>query len=221
MGRVRHLVWDWNGTLFDDAGALIDATIAAFHAAGLPPITRRQYQRLHVKPPRLFFERLADRPLTDAEHDSVVRLFREAYHLRRGGIRLTHDAVDALTRWRRSGRGQSLLSMYEHSALVQLVLKSGIADFFTRVDGLVDSESGHKAPHLARHLTRLGLDPAEVALIGDSADDAAAAAECGAACVLYHSGEHALHSPEHLAAAGVPVVRSLREGVDRLLAADA
>lgn len=215
---VRHLVWDWNGTLFDDAAALIDSTAEAFEVFGLEAITRHDYQRLHVKPVRVFFERLAGRALTGTEHDTLLRLFREAYARRRNEIRLTHDAVAALTRWRDTGCSQSLLSMYRHTELVPLVERLGLAGLFDRVDGVTDAETGGKAPLLARHLEQLGIDPGSVALIGDSVDDALAARAAGAKCVLYHGGEHALHSIDHFGELGVPVVRSLRDGVERLRA---
>ena len=49
---IEHLVWDWNGTLFGDGRALIESTIEAFAAAGMPPITRELYQRHHSQPIR-------------------------------------------------------------------------------------------------------------------------------------------------------------------------
>ena len=59
---------------------------------------------------------------------------------------------------------------------------------------------------LARHLAVLELQPADVLLVGDSVDDADAAADTGAACVLYDGG---YHDRGALDAVGVPVVGSL------------
>src|SRR5262249_42074924 len=70
--RIEHIVWDWNGTLFGDSAALIDATIEAFHAAGLPAVTRERYQRHHAQPIPLFYNRLAGRDLSDAEQDALA-----------------------------------------------------------------------------------------------------------------------------------------------------
>ena len=56
---------------------------------------------------------------------------------------------------------------------------------------------------LARHLAVLELQPADVLLVGDSVD---AAADAGAACVLYDGG---YHDRSALYAVGVPVVGSL------------
>lgn len=217
MSEVEHIIWDWNGTLFADGEALIEATVEAFRAAGLPPITRADYRARHRQPIPEFYESLAGRALTAAEQATIDRFFQRAYLRRRDNIPLTHDAVDALNRWRTASGRQSLLSMHPHERLIRLVDKFGIGHYFRAVDGLVAGESGRKAPHLRRHLDKLGADPERTLLVGDSVDDATAALECGVMCLLYHAGDHALHAVEHFEDVQVPIVRGLGEMITRLL----
>ncbi|QUQ68356.1 HAD family hydrolase [Kutzneria sp. CA-103260] len=212
---VEHIVWDWNGTLFGDGAALIESTIAAFRAAGLTAVTRESYQRHHTQPIPLFYERLAGRDLTEDEQTALAGHFQTAYLKIRDTIPLSPGALTSLQRWRDTGRSQSLLSMYPHDELMPLVRKAGIADYFTIVDGLREGERGRKAPHLRRQLDELGLDPSTVLLVGDSADDAAAARECGTSFRLYHAGRDALHARDHFA--GMSIVDSLGEAVDAAL----
>lgn len=214
---IDHLVWDWNGTLFADSRALIESTIEAFSAAGMLPITREMYQHHHAQPIPRFYDRLAGRVLTEQEQAVLAEQFQIAYLKRRDTTPLTGDAVEALTQWADTGRTQSLLSMYPHERLLPLVDKAGIRDFFTTVDGLVGDESHRKAPHLQRQLNKLGRAPDRVLLIGDSADDALAAQACGVRCLLYHAGEHALHSRDHFSSLDTPVVETLREAVELAL----
>jgi phosphoglycolate phosphatase-like HAD superfamily hydrolase len=214
---ITHIAWDWNGTLFGDGQALIDSTIDAFIAAGMPQVSRELYQLHHSQPIPLFYNKLAGRTLTAAEQQLLAQLFKEAYLKRKEDIALTRGAVEALTLWKEAGRQQSLLSMYPHDELIRLVDKEGIAGFFARIDGLVDAERDRKAPHLRFHLDQLRLSPDRVLVIGDSADDALAARECGVACLLYHAGEHALHALEHFADLQVPVVTGLRQAVADVL----
>ena len=211
---VEHIVWDWNGTLFGDSGALIAATIDAFQACGMPKITRADYRRHHIQPIPLFYERLAGRPLSEEEQKDLDRCFRTAYARHRRSVTLTAGAEAALHRWAQTGNTQSLLSMYPHEALVALVTAAGIAPSFALIDGSVGADVAYKAPHLARHLDRLGVRRERVLLVGDSVDDARAAAECGVACLIYHAGEDALHAREHVADTGVPVVGTLVEAVE-------
>ncbi|GAA4609050.1 phosphoglycolate phosphatase-like HAD superfamily hydrolase [Actinoplanes octamycinicus] len=220
MHDIDHIVWDWNGTLLGDSRALIAATVDAFAECGLPPVTLADYQRHHVQPIPLFYERLAGRSLTGDEQARLAECFLVAYARHRRAVTLTADATVALRRWAAAGRGQSLLSMYPHADLVPLVTTLGVAPFFARIDGSVGADVAHKAPHLARHLELLDLKPDRVLLVGDSVDDARAAAACGVRCLLYHAGDDALHARDHFAGLGVPVIGSLREAVEVALASE-
>ncbi|GIF15724.1 HAD family hydrolase [Actinoplanes teichomyceticus] len=213
---IDHIVWDWNGTIFGDSRALIDATIDAFAACGMAPITRADYQRHHMQPITEFYNRLVGRRLTDREQADLDRSFHEAYARHRARVTLTGDAAEALELWAGTGKTQSLLSMYPHERLLPLVHEAGIAHHFTRIDGTDGIEIVRKAPHLRRHLEHLGLPAERVLIVGDSVDDCVAARECGVHCVVYHAGEDALHAREHFAELDVPIVPSLREVLDRL-----
>jgi phosphoglycolate phosphatase-like HAD superfamily hydrolase len=79
------------------------------------------------------------------------------------------------------------------------------------VDGLRASVGGGpKAPHLQAHLAALGLTGTDCVLIGDSVDDAEAADEVGAGCVLYTGG---FTAETLLRATGRPVAGTLVEAV--------
>ncbi|MEV0591407.1 HAD family hydrolase [Nonomuraea cavernae] len=219
MRSIKHIIWDWNGTLFGDSRTLIEATISAFAAAGFPPPTPELYQRHHTQPIPLFYNRLAGRELTDSEQRLLDLYFQESYARYRDEIMLNRLALEALDRWSLSGGTQSLLSMHPQERLLPLVRKAGIFERFTVVDGLVEGEPGRKAPHLELHLRRLPFDRREVLLIGDSVDDGLAARECGTACLMYHAGPDALHDLEHFSDLPFPVVGSLLEAVDLVLTA--
>jgi phosphoglycolate phosphatase-like HAD superfamily hydrolase len=214
---IKHIIWDWNGTLFGDSRALIDATIEAFAAAGLPQLTLEMYQRHHTQPIPVFYNRLAGRELSEPEQRLLDQHFQESYARYRDEITLNSTALEALNLWSRWGGTQSLLSMHPQERLLPLVRKAGIFERFTLVDGLVEGEPGRKAPHLERHLRRLPVDRRNVLLIGDSVDDGLAARECGTACLMYHAGRDALHDLGHFNDLPFPVVRSLLKAVNMLL----
>ncbi|MDA3630456.1 HAD hydrolase-like protein [Saccharopolyspora sp. WRP15-2] len=208
---VAHVVWDWNGTLFDDADALIQSTIEAFEATGSPPITVDQYRRQHTQPIDVFYDRLFGAPVPPDLRSALHAAFHEAYSRRRPSLALAVDAREALGAITTRGLSQSLLSMHPHDRLTSLVDRFGIAAHFARIDGQRGPDRGFKRAHLAEHLELLGLASGDVLLIGDSVDDAAAAEAVGARCVLYASG---LHATEVLAEQGVPVVTSLRAAIE-------
>jgi phosphoglycolate phosphatase-like HAD superfamily hydrolase len=199
---VRHLVWDWNGTLFDDQVAVVAAVNDALAKLGLPGIDADGYRTHFTRPVERFYEQLAGRAISAEEWARLDAAYHDSYLGRLERLALAPDARAALS--------QSLLSMWRHDDLVPLVERLGIGRFFVRVDGLRRSDGGGKAEHLRAHLAALELEPEQVVLVGDALDDLAAARAVGAGCVLYDGGSH---HREALEATGEPVVDRLTDAV--------
>ncbi|MGC0420743.1 HAD family hydrolase [Embleya sp. AB8] len=208
--RTPHLVWDWNSTLFHDLDAIIAATNASFALLGFPPMTLERYRELYCVPVPRFYEKVTGRVPDPGEWALLDGAFQEVYAAHSVRCELAGGADELLRGWQRDGGTQSLLSLTAHEALMPFVRRFGIEERFVRVDGRVGPPGGGKAEHLVRHLAALGREPADVVLIGDAADDAAAARHVGARAVLYSGGSHARASLE---GAGVPVVDSLADAV--------
>ena len=198
---ARHIVWDWNGTLFHDVDAVVTATNAALAVLGVAAITRETYRSTYCQPIPRFYQRLVGRLLEETEWAEIDVAYFDAYHRAMVDCGLADGAEDLLRQWHTRGRTQSLLSLYPHEHLVPLVGRLGVDRWFRRVDGNPVLVPGLKAEHLIRHLAAQELDPAGVTLIGDSLDDAASAARVGARCVLYSGG---FHDAASLSGAGVP-----------------
>ncbi|MFB6632958.1 HAD family hydrolase [Streptomyces sp. NPDC056362] len=211
MGKHgKHLVWDWNGTLLDDTGAVIGATNAAFAELGLAAITLERYRELYTVPVPKFYERLMGRLPTDEEWLVMDGAFHRHYWQRAESCGLTVGAAELLATRQASGFTQSLLSLAPHAELIPLVRRHGITERFVRMDGRVDASTDGKSGHMVRHLAALAVPAERVVVIGDAADDAIAAAHVGARAVLYTGGSHSRASLERV---GVPVVDSLAEAV--------
>lgn len=56
---ITHLVWDWNGTLFDDFAITVEATDAAMRAHGFGAVTAVTYRLRYRRPIRDFYADLA------------------------------------------------------------------------------------------------------------------------------------------------------------------
>ncbi|MFJ5549679.1 HAD family hydrolase [Streptomyces sp. NPDC093225] len=209
--HAPHIVWDWNGTLLHDIHAVIDATNASFAELGLESITLERYRELYCVPVPKFYERLMGRMPTDAEWLVMDDVFHRHYWIFAEHVGLTDGARELLAGWQEAGLTQSLLSLAPHERLVPLVRTHRIDRYFLRVDGRTGPSHTSKAGHLVRHLAALdGVEAARTVVIGDAADDAAAAAHVGARAVLYTGGSHSRASLERV---GVPVVDTLAEAV--------
>lgn len=212
---MRHVVWDWNGTLLADQQVVLHALNHLLGEFDQPPTDMATYQRLYTRPVRVFYERLFGRPITDADWDRIDDVFHDAYAQALAEADLAHDAHVALDLVDGSGRTQSLLSMARHDMLEPLVHRFGIHQRFVLVDGIRGPGGGRKAGELEAHIQQVahvaGDDPHDYLVIGDATDDAEAAAHVGARCVLYDGGSHPRDELERY---GVPVVDSLVDALD-------
>lgn len=220
---IRHIVWDWNGTLFDDQELVLAATNASLVAVGVHQvITNERYKDLYQRPMENFYEALVGFPISAADWPVLDAAFAEHYlsHVRERG--LSSDALTAMDAWSahtHSPRTQSLLSMFGHEDLLRLTGEFELHSRFGRIDGRPeDPDFGPKAKYLVKHLEQLraeqpDLTADQIGLIGDCADDAHAAFHVGATVVLYTGGSS---SRAVLEKVGVPVVDTLTEAVEVL-----
>lgn len=206
---MAHILWDWNGTLFDDLDAIVEATNEIFISYGLPPLDLTGFRAVYTRPIWACYERLLGRPLRDGEWERLDAAFHHSYHRLMERCELAADARHTLGLLADAGHTQSLLSMWRHDRLGVAVREHGIDGVFRRVDGLRPEEAGGaKAEFMARHVTALAVDAAEVLVVGDSVDDALAARHVGARAVLYAGGMQGRAELERL---GVPVIDRLAD----------
>lgn len=205
---TKHIVWDWNGTLFHDIDAVVGATNEVFKPYELPLLTADAFRAVYTRPIWLAYERLLGRALHEGEWERLDEGFHDSYYRLMAACALAADAGTVLATWPGT---QSLCSMAPHGQLLPVVARFGIDGHFARVDGLVGLTGGEKAEHLAAHVAALGVDPASVLVVGDSVDDGFAARHVGARAVLYTGG---MTPRAELETVGVPVVDTLTEALN-------
>ncbi|GGP05678.1 HAD family hydrolase [Nonomuraea glycinis] len=205
---TKHIVWDWNGTLFHDIDAVVGATNEVFKAYELAPITADGFRAVYTRPIWVAYERMLGRPLAEGEWELLDTGFHDHYFRLAVECALAAGAEHALSTWTGT---QSLCSMAPHAHLVPKVDAFGITRHFTRVDGLLGTTGGEKAVHMAAHIESIAVSPREVLVIGDSVDDAVAASHVGARAVLYTGG---MSTRAELESTGFPVVDTLAEALE-------
>ena len=208
-----HLIWDWNGTLFDDNHIVVEAvnaSLAAIRAA--VRIDADGYRDHYRRPVRAFYDVLLERDVTGEEWETINTTFHDAYLERLPRARPAADAHSAAAYALERGLTQSILSMWTHELLVPTVAEHGLTKLMVAVRGSDSARGDRKADLLGRHLDELPMNgDVRTVLIGDTFDDAAAAAAAGVRCVFYNGGSH--HRRD-LVATGLPVADSLVEAID-------
>ncbi|MDE0230999.1 MAG: haloacid dehalogenase-like hydrolase [bacterium] len=216
-----HVVWDWNGTLWDDLPQVHLAVNAALGEVGAPALGLPEYIRMFTRPLPLFYRRVLGRDITDSEWERINHRFEVSYVASLHLSGMASEALRALEAVARSGATQSILSLYPHDPLNALVHKLGIAHYFTRIDGLRGLSGGSKVGLFGNHLeaAAAGVPSHRVVMVGDTDDDLAAAREAGSTCILInHHGEQALGAGadlDHFFADGL-LAALRRAGLDTL-----
>ena len=205
--RVRHVVWDWNGTLLDDAWLCVEVMNGLLRERGLPALDAARYQALFGFPVRDYYLRLgfdfAKEPFEKVGTDFIV-----GYQARQHECRLQAGAAAALARFAGRGASMSVLSASEQARLAEQASRLGVREHFAALSGLTDHFAGGKLENGRRVIKQLGLEPCQVLLVGDTDHDGEVARDIGVGCVLVPSGHQSL---SRLREVGLPVAGSLDE----------
>ena len=210
---MRHVIWDWNGTLADDLPTVVRCVNLSLDAIGEDPILADDYRNHYTRPVRTFYDRLLGRHLTDLEWATIDEVFHVAYAKAAGLVPLAHDARSAIDLVADSEATQSILSMWWHDDLITQVNRHGLADLMVRVDGNTKDAGETKERLLDIHMRAIGNNRA--VLIGDAVDDALAAKRIGIDCIVYDGGSHHRDELEEL---GEPIAASLLEAAGMAVA---
>ena len=202
------MVWDWNGTLFDDFELTARIARRTFASLGVPGVTADAIRASFRRPFSDFYADLFGRPVSRGEYAYIRERYELEYELELEAVGLrpdAHEAMDLLA----ARASQSLLSMAQDEQLQRLVDRHGIRERFMLIEGSPTRDSdGSKAARLEHHLEAMGVDAASTVVIGDSVDDHEAAVANRARSVLVTTGSSARHLLE---ATGAPVVDTLSE----------
>ncbi len=165
-----HITWDWNGTLFNDAGLCLDIFNNMLERRNLPVLSMDNYLRIFDFPVKSFYVN-AGVDLEAESFDDVGTEFIEEYERRRLEPDL-HDGVEAiLESVNRKGVTQSVLSAYKNDTLEQLLNHFGIRNYFDEVVGNDDYYAAGKLEKGRAWAESTGRDPQEILIIGDTKHD--------------------------------------------------
>ena len=203
--NFKRIIWDWNGTLWDDTWLCVEINNHMLERRGLPLITLETYRAKLCFPVTDYYCQLGFDYET-APYPRLAEEFIEEYHRRRFECELHPDARKLIGFFQGLETPQAVLSAYQHDTLMQAVDHFWLLEFFTDVIGLNDIYAHGKVDNGKQYIAQLDVDPAEVLFIGDTIHDFEVAEAMGVQCALVANGHN---SRERLEACGVPVLNSL------------
>ncbi len=191
---MKHVLWDWNGTLLDDTAACVDSLNLMLRRRGVKPISLDFYRREFAFPVRAFYEKIGVR-LADEDWDALAREYHDTYHSR--PLALNVETVPALETVREAGMRQSIISALRQDMLEADTARFGVDGYMDEICGTDNLNGGSKLARARELLGRLGNPPGgDVVVIGDALHDWEVADSLGVRCILFSGGGH---SAERLA----------------------
>lgn len=209
--KPELLIWDWNGTILDDAEVcktIANIMLAERGIRTLPDMDA--YRAVFGFPIKAYYEKMGyrfgpeDEPYESVADEFIVwydRLYRTS--VLRPGI------VAFLDTMKGEGYRQVLLSATRYDQLVEQVAAFGsVGDRFEQKLGLTDHYAFSKAALARAFIEREGIPRERALFIGDTDHDFEVSSAIGCPCVLLEGGHQ---SRERLLKTGVPVLRDLSE----------
>ncbi len=201
----KHIVWDWNGTLLNDAEACAHAVAEMLEKREMGTLTLEEYRDRIVFPViNLYY--IAGFDMEKEDFKSICDEYIENYLKCFPSLRIQNDARDILQKLKDKGLSQYIVSASGLDILLKQVRHYGLEEFFIHILGQKDNQGDSKV-HLAQQLIALTqCRPEEVLFIGDTLHDDEVAKEAGFDCCLVANGHC---SSERLVKTGSPVYENL------------
>jgi len=207
LNQIKHIIWDWNGTLLDDLDLCISIINPMLAKRGLGLISVSRYLEVFNFPVRDYYLELGF-DFDQEPFEDISTEFITAYEKGRPGCQLMDDARETLETFHRSGRTQSILSASKVSYLEQAIVDYKIQEYFNAVKGLDNHHAAGKIALARSYMNESAHDPDQVILIGDTVHDAEIAQDIGVNYVLIPNGHQ---DRDRLTKAGGILINSLAD----------
>ncbi|MBN1787068.1 MAG: HAD family hydrolase [Sedimentisphaerales bacterium] len=193
--EYKHIVWDWNGTLLDDAWLCVEILNRMLSCRGMKKVTIDQYQE-HFDFPVVDYYKKLGFDFDRESFDDIAREYIQAYESERFRCKLQKQAEQIIISFKEKGFLQSVLSACQQSSLIEALDFFGLSDFFENITGLDDYYAHGKVDAGKKLLKNITVSPEKILLIGDTVHDYEVASVLGADCLLLPAGHQSINRLE-------------------------
>jgi len=207
MCKYKHIIWDWNGTLLDDAWLCVVVMNILLKKRNLNPIDLKKYQTVFGFPIIDYYRKLGftfdDEPFQKPGTEFILE-----YNKRYIESKLQKDALPTLKYIQKCNINQSILSAQEKKQLNTFMKHFNLSKYFNNVFGLNNHYADGKIEAGEKLLQKIDRPINEILIIGDTVYDYDVSVALGIDCVLIHRN-HQLKST--LTKTGAPTFNSLSD----------
>ena len=179
MTQIKHIIWDWNGTLVEDAWLFAELMNVVLKKRNLATISVSEYQKTFCFPLEKYYERLGFNFDNEPYHIPSSE-FIDLYNKEKYRPQLYPGSRELLATLNNNKIKNYLLSAQNHESLLELVDFYQIGHFFEIVQG-TDNIHARGKGRLARNIImEHKIKNNELLFVGDTNMDIEIAHDNGA-----------------------------------------
>jgi phosphoglycolate phosphatase len=185
-----NVIWDWNGTLLNDAKIGTEAEAAIFRKYGLPVQSHEERIKNFFMPVEKYYEKMGF-DLERYEFNLIAEEWLSIYERLAKEAPLFDGVQAMLDSLKKEGKCQYVLSAAPELHLRDVISKFGIHHYFDGVYGLPNARADSKVARGRELLADFEIDPRRTILIGDTAHDFEVGEALDVDVLLIADGHHA------------------------------
>ena len=204
---MKHIIWDWNGTLLNDLDFCISTINTLLQKRNLPTLNRNTYKEVFSFPVKDYYAAIG----FDFEKEDFsvpAREFIKLYNMGVKNCKLQDQATRVLKHFRNKGKKQFVLSAMKQNMLEKTLQQNNILHFFEAVVGLNDHYAVSKIERGKQLMAENKIPGNDVVIIGDTTHDYEVAEKLGISCILISDGHQ---SAERLQRTACKIINKLDE----------
>jgi phosphoglycolate phosphatase len=213
MKAKKTLIWDWNGTLLDDAEICVYCINTLLRKRNLKEISLQKYREVFTFPV-IDYYRSVGFDFEKEPFEIPAMEFIDIYHQLLPEAPLFKNVEQTLSGFSDQKFNQVILSAMEQTSLTHTLKSNRIHHFFDQVFGIDDHFAQGKLQRGMELVSRLNQPLDEIILIGDTLHDKEVAGHLGVEVVLIANGHQ---SKERLLKSGARVLDSIGQLQEVLL----
>ncbi len=203
---IKHVFWDFNGTLLDDAPFATHVINTVLKKYGLPLLQGVEaYRSSFCFPVRKFYTNIG---ITDEMYDQAALDWVQEYKQNEGTCALREGVLEVLQNLQKQGIQQYVISLSQIDTLKKQLEERNILHFFKDVLGLSDIHARSKVELFTSYINANNINVHETLLIGDTDHDQEVAKAGGAHCLMLLNGHQ---SKEKIVSLGCDTLNSAQE----------
>ena len=186
--KYEYVIWDWNGTLFNDVQISIDTMNKMLEVKEYPQrLDTDLYKSIFSFPVVDYYIKVG---LDFEKHsfDELAQLFIDLYSEVQDSAELFKRVRDVLKYFNSLGLKQSVISVCEKERLYHQISLFDIEDYFDDVIGTDDNYAVSKADIAKKWFADHELNPDKAVFIGDTVHDYEVARAVGCDSILIADG---------------------------------